>query len=56
MATTITLSDELRDRLDTHTARTGASMNKVIALALDQYLFIQERAEELHRDITEPDE
>lgn len=47
--TTIRLPDELRDRLDAHMIRTGSTLNQTIAIALDHYLYIQERDEENRR-------
>jgi predicted DNA-binding protein len=43
MATTIELPRELKERLEAHKIRTGASMNKVMALALERYLSEAER-------------
>jgi hypothetical protein len=52
--TTITLSDDLRERLEAHRIRTGASINKTVSIALDQYLFGLERDAALLRQAMQP--
>jgi hypothetical protein len=54
MKTTINLSDELRGRLDAHLIRAGSSLNKIISLALDHYLYTLEREAALNRMASQP--
>jgi hypothetical protein len=54
VVTTITLPEELRDRLEAHRIRTGASINKTIGLALDHYLYSLERDAAILRQLQQP--